>query len=211
MKLYLSSYRIPTPADLEDLVGKPFADTRVALVSNAKDYYIPRAREIKVQDSKDYFAGLGVETISEVDLRQYNDADELEKALRGHDMVWAMGGNTFMLRYEMKRSGFDAVIRKLLAEGVVYAGESAGAIVAGTDLIGIDLSDDSRFSEAVIMDGMALVAKFISTHTDNPMYAENSAESEAMHDPDTVVSLKDSEAYVVDDAEARIASGSVAS
>lgn len=46
MKLYLSSYRVPTPKDLEQLVGKAYADMRVVFVANAKDYYIDRIRDL---------------------------------------------------------------------------------------------------------------------------------------------------------------------
>lgn len=64
--------------------------------------------------------GLRVEV---VDLRDYDTADALRQDLAGRDLIWAMGGNTFNLRYEMKWSGFEEALRILLDEGVMYGGD----------------------------------------------------------------------------------------
>lgn len=197
MKLYLSSYRVPTPNDLSELVGKPFTDMKIALISNAKDYYAPRARHIKTQKAIDFFADLGVRTINEIDLRKYDTAGDLEKDLDSYDLIWANGGNTFMLRYEMRRSGFDEAIRQLLERGATYGGESAGAIVAGTDLRGTEPADEPEFSEEIIWEGMGLVDTFVSVHIDNPQFADIMAAAGAMHGEGAVVSLKDSQALLV--------------
>lgn len=47
MKLYLSSYRIPTPEDLFKLVGEDPHDISVALIPNAMDYYAERPGQSK--------------------------------------------------------------------------------------------------------------------------------------------------------------------
>lgn len=39
MRLYLSSYRIPTPGDFTKFIGKQPAQTKLALIPNAKDYF----------------------------------------------------------------------------------------------------------------------------------------------------------------------------
>ena len=118
MKLYLSSIRIPVPETLSELLGKPLWEVSVALIPNAVDYYTKRPRDFTVNDLVGYMHQLGLR-VDIVDLREYNDGDSLKAKLASYDLVWAMGGNTFMLRYEMQRSGFDKVINDLLNKGVV--------------------------------------------------------------------------------------------
>jgi len=57
-----------------------------------------------------------------------------------------MGGNTYVLRYEMRRSGFDVIIKDLLAAGIVYGGDSAGALVAGLSIAGVESADEPEFA-----------------------------------------------------------------
>ena len=106
MKLYLSSYRIPTPSDLEKLLGRPLNQTSVALIANAKDYYTERPRKFTVDELVKYMKSLGL-SIDQIDLREFDNADSLKEKLKMHDLIYVMGGNTYMLRYEMRRSGFD--------------------------------------------------------------------------------------------------------
>jgi peptidase E len=48
--------------------------------------------------------------------------------------VYVEGGNTFALLHHLRLSGFDAILRTLVAEGVIYVGLSAGSIVAGSSI-----------------------------------------------------------------------------
>lgn len=125
MKLYLSSYRIPETKSLQDLLEKPLDETTVALIPNAKDYYSELAWKYKVQSYVDYFQNFGM-TVNVVDLREYDNSEPLSNELRKSDLIWAAGGNTFCLRYEMKRSGFEGCIRELLTEGKVAGLDQPG-------------------------------------------------------------------------------------
>ena len=204
MKLYLSSYRIPAPEALTNLIGAAPGDTRVALLPNAKDYYADRARDFKLRQTADYFGSLGYHTTEIVDLRTFDSADSLYQRLGGFDLIWAGGGNTFCLREAMQASGFETALPRLLADGKVYAGESAGAIVAGTSLRGIEQADEPAFAGHTFWAGLCLVDKFILPHVDNPGYQEAMAHARACHEASTVVALKDAEAYIVDGEAARI-------
>src|SRR4051812_3073619 len=106
MKLYLSSYRIPDLKVLTDLVGKPAAKIRVALIPNAKDYYASRAKRVKTRQMEDYLRGLGF-TVHVVDLSNKFTAAKLYSRLCEFDLIWVHGGNTFCLREAMQQSGFD--------------------------------------------------------------------------------------------------------
>lgn len=198
MKLYLSSYRIPLLADLIKLVGKPLQDISVALIPNAKDYYSQRAWDFKVNDSANYMKGLGLK-VDIVDLRDYDDPEVLKKKLADYDLIWAMGGNTYVLRYEMRRSGFEKIIKELLDEGTVYGGDSAGALVAGQSIAGVESADEPEFAEKVVAEGLNLVPFVILPHVDNPEFADVLPVFRDIHHEKNIIELKDSQAAVFDD------------
>ena len=207
MKLYLSSYRIPTPSDLAQLLGKPLEQVMVALIPNAKDYYVDRARDFKVGDLVSYMKELGLK-VEVVDLRSYDNPDRLKEKLAHYDLVWAMGGNTYMLRYEMRRSGFEDVIKELLNGGVVYGGDSAGALVAGTSIAGVESADEPEFAEEVIEEGLGLAPFAILPHVDNPEFADVLPIFKKLHqDKHEIVELEDSQAVIFEGKDRRIVEG----
>lgn len=200
MKLYLSSYRIPTPSDLEKLLGKPLNQTSVALITNAKDYYTERPRNVTVGELVEYMENLGL-SVNQVDLRKFESAHSLKDKLKPYDLIWAMGGNTYMLRYEMRRSGFDKVIKGLLEEGKVYGGDSAGALVAGISIAGVESADEPLFAEELVEEGLSLVPFVILPHVDDPEFANILPSFKNRHKDKNIIVLKDSQAAVFNAAE----------
>lgn len=203
MKLYLSSYRIPDPETLRALVGKS-SDISAAIIPNAKDYYATRARNVKLQEATSYLKSMGIAS-EIVDLANFNDSEKLKQKLQDFDFIWAIGGNTFCLRYQMRRSGFDEIIDGLLQKGVVYAGESAGACVAGKTLKGLESADDPGFAEEIIYEGLGLLPNIISPHVGNPMFASDIEYVRDMYKNDTsLLELTDVQILVVNGGEQKI-------
>ncbi len=184
-------------------------EPRVAVLSNALDG-IPaprrRAHRRDVFDPIAHFAAHGM-AAEELDLRDYFGRSEaLEKALMAVQVVWALGGNAFVLRRAMRESAFDATIGKLLERrDLVYAGWSAGAVVAAPDLRGIQLMDDPA-AQGIghppgepIWEGLGLIDFHIVPHFDSPhaeaaaartaadFYARQAMRFEALQDGDVVV------------------------
>ena len=171
MRLYLSSYRLGANAfRLRKLLN---GGRRAAVIQNALDF-IPadarRAYEANVYDPKAELADLGIGA-EELDLRAYfGQPVALEKALASFDLVWAVGGNAFLLRRAMQLSGFDRVLPELLHEdALVYGGFSAGAVVAAPSLRGIDIMDDPRqsapgYDDNIVWDGLDLIDFSIVPH-----------------------------------------------
>lgn len=197
MKLYLASYRVPTMDNLISLLGRNPSDTKVAILPNAKDYYSDRVKNIKAAEILSYFYAEGFEA-EIVDLLEYNDPDQLQKKLEEYHMIWGNGGNTFCLRYEMKRSGFDQIIKSLLEQGIAYGGESAGAIVAGTSLADIELADDPDYAEGLEWEGLNLIPNYILPHIGNPDFeaANQIALNKRRGDP-SLIQLTDDQALIV--------------
>ena len=203
MKLYLSSIGIPASEALATLVGKPLDETSVAVIPNAKDYYSERAWEFTIGSRVEYMQGLGLKA-DVVNLKEYDEGSTLSTTLAKYDLVWAMGGNTFMLRYEMKRSGFDEIIGDLLGKGIVYGGDSAGALVAGLSIDGIESADEPAFAEEVINSGMGLAPFSVLPHVDNPEFAEVVPTFRDLHQDEEIIEIKDSQAVIVEDDAWRI-------
>ncbi len=197
MKLYLSSYRIPTPDELFALLPKPPMECRVAIIPNGKDDKLPQERAKSLDELIYDLAKYGFGT-SVIDLRDYDDPAPLKEDLQSYEMIWAAGGNCFILRSEMRMSGFEAILPELLDNGVVYAGESAGAIIAGTSLEEAAIADDPDVADVYITEGLCLIDKIVVPHADSPDYVEYINHVKKLHGDDPrVVYLRDDQALLV--------------
>ncbi|WP_405056220.1 peptidase E [Kribbella sp. NBC_01505] len=172
MRLLLSSWFLTADTRPPAL---PSATGRAGIVLNALDQYGDSrtrdyARECHALESFGY-------TCEELDLRDYFTAPEsLQARVADLDLVWALGGNAFVLARAMTQARLgDALHAQLHRPEFVYGGYSAGACVAGPDLQGIDLMDDPTvlpdgYSPAVAPDCLQLVPYRIVPHwrSDHP-------------------------------------------
>lgn len=60
--------------------------------------------------------------------------EAMRRAFERNDLVFVVGGNTFYLLQELRKSGADELLREAVHAGKLYIGESAGAIVAAPDI-----------------------------------------------------------------------------
>lgn len=180
MRLFLSSEDFGKyPEALVELVGD---NTKAAFINNAKDELSFEDRSEKTEEKKHSFHQLGFD-VHELDLRSYfGQPNKLEKELKNYGLVWAAGGNTFVLRQAMKSSGLDKVLKKRLAEdSIAYGGSSAGSIVATPSLHGTELGDDSKvvpehYDKKIIWEGLNLVPFYIVPHSNSDWFAKEADE-----------------------------------
>jgi dipeptidase E len=180
VRLYLSSFRIGDhPEHLVTLIGGN--DRRSVVIANAMDDAPPDVRRASVELELAALADLGMDA-AELDLRGYfGQQQRLRKDLAGVSLAWLRGGNTFMLRYALYRSGADAVFRELLAaDALVYAGYSAGACVLSPSLRGLELVDDAdavtrTYGSPPLWDSLALLAEAFVPHYRSPGHPETAA------------------------------------
>lgn len=159
--MYLSSFRMGScPDRLVALAGN---DKVVAVVANAMDAAPLDVRDQAVQRELVALADLGF-TVEEVDLRDhFVDRSRLAAELRRCGVVWLRGGNVFMLRYALARSGADVeLIRLLHDDAIVYSGYSAGPCVLAPSLRGLETVDmpatvGEVYGEEVIWDGLGVL------------------------------------------------------
>jgi dipeptidase E len=179
MRMYLSSFRLGDhPEHLVRLVG---AGGRVAVIANAidpVDEHTEEGRSQAVLAEIEALRGVGLEA-DEVDLRDHvGDPTRLRRALEPYRGVWVRGGNSFLLRFAMSRSGADAVLVDLVGrDEIVYAGYSAGPCVLAPSLRGIEYCDDPGAVERVygappIWEGLGLLGYAFVPHVDSPGHPE---------------------------------------
>mgnify|MGYP006298234931 CR=1 FL=1 len=159
MRLFLSSENL---GDYQDEFLSLLDGVRLAYIANAKDDLSEQDREAKVLEHKDQFESLGL-SFTEIDLKMFFQEKIPEDILDEFDVVWCSGGNTFVLRAAMEKSGFDSVLVDAVKEGIVaYGGSSAGAVIAGPSLHGVEYGDNPDlvvdiYGSEVNWDGLHLV------------------------------------------------------
>jgi dipeptidase E len=104
MRLYLPSFRMGDHAEhLTALLGSD--RRRAVVIANALDDAPKDVRRAGVERELAAPGELGIDA-TELDLREYfGDEVRLRRDLTGVALAWLRGGNVFMLRYAMSRSG----------------------------------------------------------------------------------------------------------
>ncbi len=174
MKLFLYSFAFTfsdeQSAALAALVGKKPEEIRLACIDNAADI-IPDSNGWREQ-VRDLMQNKGYQ-VEVIDLQKYVDNnDGLQENLTSQDIIWLGGGNTFYLRWILKKTGADTIITSAVQSGTVYAGWSAGGIMAGPTLRGFEAMEDLDQVPEVIYNSLDLTDIAIVPHVDNPDFAE---------------------------------------
>jgi dipeptidase E len=173
-RLYLSSYQIgQAPQELKALVAP---GTRAAIIMNALDMYGARLPD-QIESHIQALAELGIES-DELDLRDFFGQNKrMRESLARYGLIWAVGGNAFLLRRAMRASGLDEIVRSRVNDGsLVWAGFSAGSVVATPTLRGIEIIDDpgetpeGYENTEPMWDGLGFVPYSIAPHyrSDHP-------------------------------------------
>jgi dipeptidase E len=202
MKLYLSSLGIPNSRAFRSLMGS--GSKKIGVISNAWDVYPSAKSGSYIQALFGNLEELGF-IWSEIDLRAFlDDHARLRSRLDELDGVWVTGGNVFYLNWLFHKSGFNRLIKPLLESGVVYGGESAGAVVACPTLSGAQFIDDTREAPEVIWEGLGLIDFAIVPHWGREKYGhllDRFHQEAARHAP--VELLKDDQAIIMDGSSLR--------
>lgn len=184
MRLFLSSQDLGNYADVAFKMCGP--GKKVACILNAQDDVSSEERTDKLTRKRAMFEEAGF-SFQELDLRNYfSKQTKLKPILKDFDFIWVNGGNTFILRRAMQASGFDTLIKELLAKDqIMYGGSSAGSCVCAPSLRGIDVGDrphpdavpDNYPNKEIIWDGLNLVPFMIVPHCDQDWFRESANES----------------------------------
>ncbi len=205
MKLFLSSIGINNAEELYKLIGKR-QGIKTALITNAFELKSPEDRKIRYDLVMGNLGKLNLD-ITEVDLKNYiNNPTKLKQELAKYDFIWANGGNVFYLRMLMQQSGFDKIIKDLVDSGMVYGGDSAGAIVAGVSLHGFERADHIDQVPTVIYEGLDLIDFVPLPHWGNQKFKDalDSIKEDCEKKGLNFVVMTDNQAMIVEDGIRRL-------
>lgn len=193
MKLYLTSLKL---TGLLHLIDHEPSDTKVLFIPTAANVYQDKWF---MEADQNWFKDNHFQ-VSEFDLVNKSRSD-IGTALASVDIVYLSGGNTFYLLDHIKKSSFDTVLKDQLKRELVYAGGSAGAVVAGMSIEPAKEFDDPHEApELSNYDGMQLIKLSILPHYGNPKYQDLYQKAlESTTDTAPILTLTDSQALVVKD------------
>lgn len=165
MKILLTSQGLTTEAiknKFFEIVGKTPDNISIAFIPTAA---YPTADKPWVHQTREEILKTGIKKLEDVDLKDYKE-QELYKKLGQFDVIWVNGGNTFYLLHWVRKSGFDKVIKKLLEEGKVYVGLSAGSYIAcpTIEMAGWKHVDEPKVVEIDDLTGLELVNFYVFVH-----------------------------------------------
>ncbi len=189
---------------LDKLVGKEASAIRIAFIENAADV-IPDSEDW-VLSIRQSFKRRGYQ-VDPIDLRIWQRRpQQLMQRLTGKDVIWIGGGNTYYLRWILKHSGADEMIRRLVRGGMVFCGWSAGAIVAGPTIEYFEAMDNVEDAPELVLDGLNLTQIIIIPHIDNADFIQGAhlANMQLQAAGYSTLPLGDTEALVIDGGNQRI-------
>ncbi|MEP9381637.1 Type 1 glutamine amidotransferase-like domain-containing protein [Nocardioides cheoyonin] len=184
---------------LADLLGKPYAEVKVAAVLTAS---LGQPGEHGwLVDSLVELRDLGWSALDLLDLNG-PPRDLVAERLRGADVLWVTGGNQFHLAMSIVRNGFADLFRELLEEKV-YVGTSAGSMIFSkrfdervADLLG-DLPDLRLLGADTIEPPFGLFEWYIKPHLNAPYFPQRDGAW-----ADRLAAQADFPLYLLDDGSA---------
>lgn len=206
MKLFLSSQAISkeqAPYFL-DLVAKPAKSIRLAVIENAAD--VETGSKAWLLRNRHMIESHGFE-VEYVDVRKYaQDVEALRAKFAAKDVLWFGGGNTFYLRWLLRNTGVERIVKELVHAGTVYGGGSAGAIIAGPTLHFFEAADEPQASPGIVYEGFSFTNKVVVPHIDNKKYAPiiHEVNDKLKADGYQTVPLADAQALVIDGTSEKV-------
>lgn len=208
MKLFLSSLAIPNKQEYAKLFGG-IRSPKLAVIANAWGTYDNEKSKPYIDAILSLFKDMEI-TASRINLLDYtNNPKGLDNLLNDFDGVWITGGNSYYLNWCVRQSGFDKIIRKHCERGLVYGGESAGAIIAGPTLDYFQSMDNPNDAPELILDGLRLTNIVVIPHADNVKYKKvlKSIELSLSDDGFNTMTIADNEAIIVSNNKAQKITG----
>lgn len=166
MKLFLASSANVVLKKIVPMLPKPPQELKVAFIPTARDPYNKPATW--VEEDREELKRLGFSLV-ELDLKNKTEQG-IRDALRGIDIIFVAGGNTFYLLQKARESGFDKVARELVEQGTMYIGSSAGSILAGPNIEPVKIFDDPTVAELQSAEGIGLVDFVVLPHFGKEKY-----------------------------------------
>ena len=194
MKLFLTSLASETLDLIIPILSSDPKKLNVAFIATAADPYIGEKMPWMDDDKAKLKEMFG--SVIDYDLKHKN-IEILRRDLSRFQIIFVSGGNSFYLLNEVKKSGFDIVIKELLAQGIIYIGASAGSTILGPDISHLTTVDHPEIvSELRDYSSLGLIKERILPHYGREKYVLRHAELMKKWGND-IFPLRDDQALVV--------------
>jgi len=141
------------------------------IIENASDYK-GRKGQLELHQYYEVLKNHGLE-YDFLDLKEYKNQERLKAKLDLVDFIYVSGGNIFYLYYWVIESGLNKIIEDQIKKGLVYAGSSAGSVIAGPTLKYFNLVDNIEISpepNKIKWEGLSLVDFVVLPHWGEKKY-----------------------------------------
>lgn len=200
MELFLTSYLAGTKKIAEDFLS----DLKVKEI-----VFIPTASNVEsytkyVDEAIDTFRDLGYSlNILDISKREYAEIIDI---LDVCECLYISGGNTFYLLQELKKKELCKIIRQRVSKGMLYMGESAGAIISAPDIEYNHIMDDKTVAkELKDYSGLALVDFYTLPHNKEYPFVESTEEILKVYkDKIKLLPINNEEAIIVKDGKVEV-------
>ncbi|MEA4912967.1 MAG: Type 1 glutamine amidotransferase-like domain-containing protein [Christensenella sp.] len=172
MRLFLTSYLAGTQNLVRDfLIDLPTKEiVFIPTAANVEDY------KGYVDEAITAFQSLGFR-LKMLDI-SILERDEILDVLKNCNCLYISGGNTFYLLQELKRKELIGVIKKRILNGMLYIGESAGAIIASADIEYNQIMDDKAIAkELKDYSALSVFNRYVLPHNGEFPFIETTAET----------------------------------
>lgn len=137
----------------------------------------------------------------EMDITDKNE-DEVYEMLKDKDAIFMQGGNTFYLLKQALACNFSRVLDKLLAEGKIYVGASAGSYIMCPNIEMSNWKETDKFNRHGLTDLTALAKVPFQVFCHFNRYTDEqraSIKENAKKSPYKVYFLEDGQAIQIED------------
>ena len=196
MEILLMSYLAGTKNITKKYLSK--------MISN-KIVFIPTAGNVEpytgyIDEGVEMLKSLGYE-LEIIDISKY-DEDYLKNKLSKTECICISGGNTFYLLQELKKKNFIGLLYERIKEGLLYIGESAGAIIMSENIEYNQIMDDKSIaSELDDYMGVNVFNHYVLPHIGEYPFEESTQKIlENYQDKISLVAINNSEAILVNDS-----------
>lgn len=153
---------------------------------------------------KRLFKKLSVVNIPEENITFFQlDRKVTKNDLKGINVIFVFGGNTFDYLDRIRKTGLDKMIKSFVKKGGVYLGLSAGSYVACPTIEAASWKHADRNKKGLKdLKGLNLVSFIVTAHFERDLYGTIETASKTVKYP--VIALTDRQAILVNDGSVKI-------
>ena len=173
--------------------------------------FIPTAGNVEhyvgyIDEAKYVFQTLGF-SVDILDIANTSEVVIKEK-IKQTPYLYISGGNTFYLLQELKKKQLLSLIKEQIRDGLIYVGESAGAIITAKDIDYNKLMDDKTVAKELSdTTGLDEVEFYILPHYGEEPFTDSSKKTfETYKNQLDLMRMNNLQAVIVNDKEIKVVS-----